>query len=72
MSQAGPPESNGPEIDPIIDALLDHLPTPGEYFAKEDRKRWLQIVEMVFDLIYDDQPQPEPSEGTATHGGANV
>lgn len=59
QSQAEPPEPNGPALDPIIDALLDHLPAPGDYYAKEDRKRWLQLMELSFDLIYDDEP-PAP------------
>jgi hypothetical protein len=53
---------NGMALDPIIDALLEHLPAPGEYFQKEDRKRWLQLVELAFDLIYDDQPSESTAE----------
>ena len=44
------------ELDPIIDALLEHLPAPGDYWPKDDRKRWLQIIELAFDIVYDDQP----------------
>jgi hypothetical protein len=65
--------NNGPEayhLDPIIDGLLERLPAPGDYWDKAQRKLWLTIIEQVFDLIYDDQPQPEPNEGTATYGGA--
>ena len=63
------PEDNGMALDPLIDALLEHLPAPGDYFAVDDRKRWLQILEMALDLIYVDEPQPSPTESTATHGG---
>ena len=43
------------QLDPIIDALLEHLPAPGDYWAKDDRKRWLQMIELAFDMIYDDE-----------------
>jgi hypothetical protein len=46
------------ELDPIINALLEHLPPPGDYFSPDDRKRWLQIMELSFDMIYDSEPQP--------------
>jgi hypothetical protein len=61
---------NGMALDPIIDALLEHLPAPGDYFPKDDRKRWLQLVEMAFELIYDDQPSEstaEPNEPARLH-----
>jgi hypothetical protein len=64
------PEDNGMALDPLIDALLEHLPAPGDYFAQDDRKRWLQILEMALDLIYDDESQQghadEPAHGTQT------
>jgi hypothetical protein len=50
------------ELDPIINALLEHLPPPGDYFSPDDRKRWLQIMELSFDMIYDSEPQPEATE----------
>jgi hypothetical protein len=61
------PEDNGMALDPLIDALLEHLPAPGDYFPKEDRKRWLQILEMALDLIYEDEPRPEATD--EPHGG---
>ena len=61
---------NGMALDPIIDALLEHLPPPGDYFAKEDRALWLEILTLVFNLIYDDQVQPdEPPNAAHPHGG---
>jgi hypothetical protein len=47
---------NGMELDPIINALLEHLPPPGDYFSQDDRQRWLKIMELSFDMIYEDQP----------------
>ena len=65
---------NGAALDPIIDALLEHLPSPGDYFSKDERKKWLQMIELSFDLIYDDEPQPEATDeptrtGLHPHGG---
>ena len=65
---------NGAALDPIIEALLEHLPAPGDYWPKDDRKRWLAMIELSFDLIYDDEPQVgtgEPNEPATMrqHGG---
>jgi transcriptional regulator with XRE-family HTH domain len=38
--------------DPMIMGLLSHLPTAGSVWPKADRKRWLQLLEGSFDLIY--------------------
>jgi hypothetical protein len=62
---------NGMELDPIINALLEHLPPPGDYFSKDDRKRWLQIMELSFDMIYEDQPNDADRDvGEQQHSGA--
>jgi hypothetical protein len=69
MPKAKPEEApNGMALDPVIDAMLEHLPPPGDYWPKEDRKLWLQMIELAFELVYDD----EPMQGTASepgHGG---
>jgi hypothetical protein len=65
---------NGTQLDPIIDALLEHLPAPGDYWAKDERKRWLQLIELAFDLIYDDEEPPhqagadQPGPAMREHG----
>jgi hypothetical protein len=59
---------NGMELDPIINALLEHLPPPGDYFSPDDRKRWLQIMELSFDMIYDSEPQPMATDEPGLHG----
>jgi transcriptional regulator with XRE-family HTH domain len=38
--------------DPMILGLLSHLPTAGSVWPNADRKRWLQLLEGSFDLIY--------------------
>ena len=62
--------ANGAQLDPIIDALLEHLPAPGDYWAQDDRKRWLAMIELAFDMIYDDE-EPPHQEGASErqHGG---
>lgn len=55
-NQAELDAANGAALDPIIDALLEHLPAPGDYWATDDRKRWLDMMTLAFDMIYDDQP----------------
>ena len=62
---------NGQALDPIIDALLEHLPAPGDYFPKEERQKWLQMMTLAFDLIYDEHPPEttaEPNEPAKLHG----
>lgn len=68
MSPVESHEANGMQLDPLIDALLEHLPAPGDYFAPEDRKLWLQILELAFKLIYDESPAPDVRD-EQPHGG---
>ena len=63
MSLAEPEEaSNGQQLDPVIDALLSHLPAPGDPFP--DRQLWMQILDLVLKLVY-----PEEEAGEQEHGG---
>lgn len=57
-------------LDPLIDAMLDHLPAPGDVFEPEQRKLWLQILELAFKLIY--LEQEEEPVGEQQHGGGDV
>jgi hypothetical protein len=66
-TQAELDAANGMALDPIIDALLEHLPAPGDYFSKDERKKWLQMIELSFDLIYDDQPSETVGEREIDH-----
>jgi hypothetical protein len=50
---------NGLELDPLIDALLEHLPAPGDHWPPEDRKTWMQILELAFKLIYSEHPHEQ-------------
>jgi hypothetical protein len=73
-NQAEMDAANGAQLDPIIDALLEHLPAPGDYWAQDDRKRWLAMIELAFDMIYDDNETPPeatdaPVGPIRQHGG---
>jgi hypothetical protein len=61
------PEDNGMALDPLIDALLEHLPAPGDYFSQDDRQRWLKILEMALDLIYSDDSSGTDGEPNTLH-----
>ena len=50
------------EIDPIIRALLTHLPPPGDVWPKEARKLWLDLLTGSFGMIY---REPEVKTHTA-------
>ena len=60
MSQAEREEANEtlPPLDPIIEALLSHLPASGEVFAPDVRELWLKIFTLSLQLIYLDK-EPE-------------
>lgn len=68
--------NNGLELDPLIDALLEHLPAPGDYYPTDKRKKWLTLIELAFDIIYEDQPligTGSPNEpSTALQHGAET
>ena len=58
-SQAVDEIDNGKELDPLIEAMLQHLPEPGEQFPT--RSLWLQVMTLVLQLAY-----PEPAKATST------
>ncbi len=56
------------EHDPVIVALLKRLPEAGTFWPTEMRRRWLDLMEAAFDLIYESRvepkaapPKPEPN-----------
>jgi hypothetical protein len=55
------PETGEYHLDPIIDGMLERLPAPGDPWAVEERKLWLEILEKVFELIY---PEDAPLAST--------
>lgn len=58
QAEPGEVENHPSELDPVIDALLIHLPAPGDPFPS--RRLWLQIFELVLDLVY--PPEEETAE----------
>lgn len=59
-TQAELDAANGMQLDPVIEAMLEHLPAPGDYWSKEQRKLWMQMLELAFELIYEEQPPEHP------------
>ena len=59
---------NNHELDPLLDALLIHLPAPGDYFSPNDRTLWLRMCELSFQLVYSDEPD-QTDVGEHPHGG---
>lgn len=41
-----------PELDGVITALIDKLPRGGATFTARDRKAWLTMMNMAFDMAY--------------------
>jgi len=40
------------------------LPAPGDYWSKDDRALWLRMIELSFELIYnDDEERPDDAGG---------
>ena len=54
-------------LDPLIKALLEHLPASGSDWAKTERQKWLTILSQSFELIY-----KEPSTGEPNNPAQNV
>lgn len=48
-------------LDPLIEALLGHLPASGDPFP--NRKLWMQVLELVLQLVY---PEGESEGGEQT------
>jgi hypothetical protein len=55
------------QLDPLIEALLGHLPAPGDVFLPADRKRWLAIMEQALGLVYlETEPEGTDQQDAAT------
>jgi hypothetical protein len=54
--------ANGMELDPLIDALLEHLPAPGDHWPKDQQDLWMQILALAFRLIYSEHPHESTAE----------
>lgn len=39
-------------FDPLIQAMIDRLPKPGDAFPRVDRDRWLALMKANMDLVY--------------------
>lgn len=57
-SRAPDPPEPIEHVDPLIQALIDQLPPPGEPWAQAERALWLQILGLSLNLIYPYEDQP--------------
>jgi hypothetical protein len=48
-----PPRGESREYDPLIEGLLQRLPTGGEWKG-DARRKWLQAAANIFDMMYTD------------------
>lgn len=64
-SLAEPDEANNLQLDPVLDAMLEHLPAPGDPFP--NRALWLQIWELLLKLIYPEEQGESGGSGSEQH-----
>ena len=67
--------------DPLIQGLIERLPKPEDVWSLDDRAKWLDLANRIFDLVYsagDDEQRKidveivEPSSGTRLSRDGNV
>jgi hypothetical protein len=74
-------EGVGRITDPLIQGLIERLPKPEDVWSLDDRAKWLDLANRIFDLVYsagDDEQRRieveivEPSRGTRLSREGNV
>jgi hypothetical protein len=74
-------EGVGRITDPLIQGLIERLPKPEDVWSLDDRAKWLDLANRIFDLVYsagDDEQRKieveivEPSRGTRLSREGNV
>jgi hypothetical protein len=58
----------GQTLDPLIEGLLSRLPSPGDVWGIEKRKKWIETLEANLEMIYpaaDDDAAPPENGGPA-------
>lgn len=46
------PKQARPRLDPLLAALIEKLPAGGEEWPATERRAWLQMMGMAFDVVY--------------------
>jgi hypothetical protein len=49
------PQDEVPKYSPFIQGLLQSLPPEKSAWSKDERKKWLQLAALAFDMMYTDQ-----------------
>ena len=53
-------------LDPLVRALLSHLPQAHAVWPPQERQKWLQLLSEAFGVIYKDAPDKPGAPGAAT------
>jgi hypothetical protein len=53
-------------LDPLVRALLGHLPQSHAVWPPQERQKWLQLLSEAFGVIYKDAPDKPGAGGGAS------
>lgn len=69
----GDNDVNRRRLDPLVRALLGHLPQAHAVWPPQERQKWLQLLSEAFGVIYKDAPDPpKGAAGASQHTGGPV
>ena len=51
----------GPRIDPLVKALLGHLPPSKSVWPPQERAKWVALLSEALGVIYRDAEPPKPA-----------
>jgi len=51
----------GMRIDPLVKALLGHLPPPKSVWPPQERSKWIALLNEALGVIYRDAEPPKPA-----------
>ena len=64
---------NRRKLDPLVRALLGHLPVAHSVWPPQERQKWLQLLSEAFGVIYKDAPDPPKDKpGASQHPPGSV
>jgi len=69
----GNDDMNRRRLDPLVRALLGHLPAAHGVWPPQERQKWIGLLSDVFGVIYKDAPDPpKGAAGAGQHPGGPV
>ena len=61
------------KLDPLIRALLSHVPMPHSVWPPQERQKWIALLSEAFGVIYKDAPDPpKGAAGGTQHSSGPV